>query len=127
MRKTIGKITRTFSTALSASFFYSVPHFGSHLAETAAKARFVMFPSVEVRELRMWSPYLIALNDRFSTFKNISVLSFGETRKMQVLSHAYKTLVVPMESSNPGFGRFVPFAANHLDVCKPSARGDVRY
>ncbi|XP_048392552.1 protein SERAC1 isoform X2 [Stegostoma tigrinum] len=61
--------------------FYSVPHRGSRLAEYSVSARFLLFPSIEVKELSKDSPALRELNDNFTRFireHNVNILSFGE-------------------------------------------------
>uniref|UniRef100_A0A8D0EB41 Protein SERAC1 n=1 Tax=Salvator merianae TaxID=96440 RepID=A0A8D0EB41_SALMN len=81
--------------------FYSVPHHGSRLAEYSINARFLLFPSVEVKELSKDSPALRALNDDFLSFamdKNFPVLSFSETLPTRV-GRMLSLHIVPMESA----------------------------
>uniref|UniRef100_A0A8C5TFH7 Protein SERAC1 n=1 Tax=Malurus cyaneus samueli TaxID=2593467 RepID=A0A8C5TFH7_9PASS len=80
--------------------FYSVPHHGSRLAEYSINARYLLFPSVEVKELSKDSPALKELNDEFLSFakdKKFSVLSFAETLPTHIGS-MIKLHVVPVES-----------------------------
>nr|XP_054484569.1 protein SERAC1 isoform X2 [Agelaius phoeniceus]XP_054484570.1 protein SERAC1 isoform X2 [Agelaius phoeniceus] len=81
--------------------FYSVPHHGSQLAEYSINARYLLFPSVEVKELSKDSPALKQLNDDFLSFakdKKFSVLSFAETLPTHIGS-MLKLHVVPVESA----------------------------
>ncbi|XP_075564017.1 protein SERAC1 isoform X3 [Pelecanus crispus] len=82
--------------------FYSVPHHGSQLAEYSINARYLLFPSVEVKELSKDSPALKELNDDFLSFakeKKFSVLSFAETLPTHIGS-MIKLHVVPLESAS---------------------------
>ncbi|XP_063164140.1 protein SERAC1 isoform X2 [Candoia aspera] len=90
--------------------FYSVPHHGSRLAEYSVNIRFLLFPSVEVKELSKDSPALKALNDDFISFaknKNFPVLSFAETLPTRV-GRMLNLHVVPVESAGLTFPAF-PF------------------
>lgn len=40
--------------------FYSVPHHGSHLAEYSVNIRYLLFPSLEVKELSKGNIYLLS-------------------------------------------------------------------
>lgn len=44
--------------------FYSVPHHGSQLAEYSINARYLIFPSVEVKELSKGMLTLLPFNSR---------------------------------------------------------------
>ncbi|XP_066867196.1 protein SERAC1 isoform X3 [Kogia breviceps] len=81
--------------------FYSVPHHGSHLAEYSVNIRYLLFPSLEVKELSKDSPALKTLQDDFLEFakdKNFQVLSFVETLPTYIGS-MIKLHVVPLESA----------------------------
>lgn len=81
--------------------FYSVPHHGSHLAEYSVNVRYLLFPSLEVKELSKDSPALKKLQDDFLEFakdKNFQVLNFVETLPTYIGS-MIKLHVVPVESA----------------------------
>ncbi|XP_059885690.1 protein SERAC1 isoform X1 [Delphinus delphis] len=81
--------------------FYSVPHHGSHLAEYSVNIRYLLFPSLEVKELSKDSPALKTLQDDFLEFakdRNFQVLSFVETLPTYIGS-MIKLHVVPLESA----------------------------
>uniref|UniRef100_A0A8C0R339 Protein SERAC1 n=1 Tax=Canis lupus dingo TaxID=286419 RepID=A0A8C0R339_CANLU len=86
--------------------FYSVPHHGSHLAEYSVNIRYLLFPSLEVKELSKDSPALKTLQDDFLEFakdKNFQVLNFVETLPTYIGS-MIKLHVVPVESAGiPSF------------------------
>ncbi|XP_062980566.1 protein SERAC1 [Elgaria multicarinata webbii] len=109
--------------------FYSVPHHGSRLAEYSINVRFLLFPSMEVKELSKDSPALKALNDEFLSFakeKNFPVLSFAEmlpTRVGRMLS----LHVVPVESADIGIGELIPVEVSHLNICKPKNKDSFLY
>ncbi|KAK2497396.1 hypothetical protein MC885_003325 [Smutsia gigantea] len=81
--------------------FYSVPHHGSRLAEYSVNVRYLLFPSLEVKELSKDSPALKTLQDDFLEFakdKNFQVLNFVETLPTHIGS-MIKLHVVPVESA----------------------------
>ncbi|XP_014805996.1 PREDICTED: protein SERAC1 [Calidris pugnax] len=109
--------------------FYSVPHHGSQLAEYSINARYLLFPSVEVKELSKDSPALKELNDDFLSFakdKKFSVLSFAETLPTHIGS-MIKLHVVPLESAELGIGDLIPVDVNHLNICKPKKKDAFLY
>ncbi|KAM7172431.1 protein SERAC1 [Macrochelys suwanniensis] len=109
--------------------FYSVPHHGSQLAEYSMNARYLFFPSVEVKELSTDSPALKELNDDFLSFakdKKFPVLSFAETLPTHIGS-MIKLHVVPVDSANLGIGDLIPVEVNHLNICKPKKKDTFLY
>ncbi|XP_006868541.1 PREDICTED: protein SERAC1 [Chrysochloris asiatica] len=109
--------------------FYSVPHHGSHLAEYSVNYRYLLFPSLEVKELSKDSPALKALQDDFLEFakdKNFQVLNFVETLPTYIGS-MIKLHVVPVESADLGIGDLIPVDVNHLNICKPKTKDAFLY
>ncbi|XP_043919197.1 protein SERAC1 [Protopterus annectens] len=109
--------------------FYSVPHHGSHLAEYSINVRFLLFPSVEVKELSKDSPALKELNDDFlhlAKTKDFKLLSFTETLPTTIGS-MIKLHVVPVESADLGVGDLIPVEVNHLNICKPNKKDSFLY
>ena len=113
--------------------FFSVPHKGSDVASWAAstKRKYILFPSIEVKELVKDSPQLLALHKHFKDIvlqRDIPLLSFGEGLSLNVISKAnksgwFKTQPVLPESSDPGFGQYRLMSdMNHLTICKPSSK-----
>lgn len=113
--------------------FFSVPHKGSNIASWAAEStrKYVLFPSVEVKELVQNSPKLLTLHKQFVQLIlnwNVPVLSFGEGQPLKIAprkngSSWVTTSPVPPESSHPGIGIFKLMAdMNHLTICKPSSK-----
>ncbi|XP_065536705.1 protein SERAC1 isoform X1 [Lathamus discolor] len=109
--------------------FYSVPHHGSQLAEYSMNARYLLFPSAEVKELSKDSPALKELNDDFLSLakdKKFSVLSFAETLPTHI-SSMIKLHIVPLESAKLGIGDLIPVDVNHLNICKPKKKDAFLY
>lgn len=109
--------------------FYSVPHHGSHLAEYSVSVRYLLFPSLEVKELSKDSPALKTLQDDFVEFakdKNFQVLNFVETQPTFIGS-MIKLHIVPVESADLGIGDLIPVDVNHLDICKPKTKNAFLY
>ncbi|XP_064454372.1 protein SERAC1 isoform X4 [Mirounga angustirostris] len=109
--------------------FYSVPHHGSHLAEYSVNVRYLLFPSLEVKELSKDSPALKTLQDDFLEFakdKNFQVLNFVETLPTYIGS-MIKLHVVPVESADLGIGDLIPVDVDHLNICKPKKKDAFLY
>ncbi|XP_049991743.1 protein SERAC1 isoform X2 [Alexandromys fortis] len=109
--------------------FYSVPHHGSHLAEYSVNIRYLLFPSLEVKELSKDSPALKTLQDDFMEFakdKNFQVLNFVETQPTFIGS-MIKLHIVPVESADLGIGDLIPVDVNHLNICKPKTKDAFLY
>ncbi|XP_022097729.1 protein SERAC1-like [Acanthaster planci] len=109
--------------------FFSTPHHGSALAAASQQAKLLIYPSVEVKELIQDSPSLKNLHGRFRAFvqsRRLPVLSFGETKPMSI-GLGVKTVVVPVESSHPGYGEYHSLDVNHLEICKPPSQRSLLY
>ncbi|XP_052025185.1 protein SERAC1 isoform X1 [Apodemus sylvaticus] len=109
--------------------FYSVPHHGSRLAEYSVNIRYLLFPSLEVKELSKDSPALKMLQDDFLEFakdKNFQVLNFVETQPTFIGS-MIKLHIVPVESADLGIGDLIPVDVNHLNICKPKTKDAFLY
>lgn len=109
--------------------FYSVPHHGSRLAEYSVNIRYLLFPSLEVKELSKDSPALKMLQDEFLELvkdKDLQVLNFVETQPTFIGS-MIKLQVVPVESADLGIGDLIPVDVNHLNICKPKTKDAFLY
>uniref|UniRef100_A0AAX7U850 Protein SERAC1 n=1 Tax=Astatotilapia calliptera TaxID=8154 RepID=A0AAX7U850_ASTCA len=98
--------------------FYSVPHYGTFMAEYSVNVRYLLFPSIEVRELCKDSPALRSLNDNFLNLakeKDFKVLSFAETLPTNI-GPMIKILVVPTQSANLGIGELIEVDVDHLNI-----------
>uniref|UniRef100_A0A3Q0RIH3 Protein SERAC1 n=1 Tax=Amphilophus citrinellus TaxID=61819 RepID=A0A3Q0RIH3_AMPCI len=109
--------------------FYSVPHHGTFMAEYSVNVRYLLFPSIEVRELCKDSPALHSLNDNFLNLakeKDFKVLSFAETLPTNI-GPMIKILVVPTQSANLGIGELIEVDVDHLNICKPEKKDSFLY
>ncbi|KAK9531501.1 hypothetical protein VZT92_010922 [Zoarces viviparus] len=109
--------------------FYSVPHHGTFMAEYSVSVRYLLFPSVEVRELCKDSPALRNLNENFLNMakeKEFKVLSFAETLPTTI-GPMIKILVVPTQSANLGIGELIEVDTDHLNICKPEKKDSFLY
>lgn len=118
--------------------FYSVPHYGSWIADWAGGGPTRVFrPAPAVQDLKTTSPYLESINEWLwnkCKQKQIAVLSLSEgkaTPLLEIWPQAGVTVkagVVPMESAFPGYGRFVVLhAKDHMNICKPLDCDDASY
>uniref|UniRef100_A0A4W4FUE6 Protein SERAC1 n=1 Tax=Electrophorus electricus TaxID=8005 RepID=A0A4W4FUE6_ELEEL len=81
--------------------FYSVPHHGTFMAGYSVNVRYLLFPSIEVKELCRDSPALSDLNKNFLNIakdKELKVLSFAESLPTSI-GPMMKILVVPAQSA----------------------------
>uniref|UniRef100_A0A8C4D9L1 Protein SERAC1 n=1 Tax=Dicentrarchus labrax TaxID=13489 RepID=A0A8C4D9L1_DICLA len=109
--------------------FYSVPHHGTFMAEYSVNVRYLLFPSIEVRELCKDSPALRNLNESFLNMakeKEFKVLSFAETLPTNI-GPMIKILVVPAQSANLGIGDLIEVDVDHLNICKPEKKDSFLY
>ncbi|KAJ0060896.1 hypothetical protein NL108_001711 [Boleophthalmus pectinirostris] len=109
--------------------FYSVPHRGTYMAEYSVNVRYLLFPSIEVRELCRDSPALRNLNEGFLDIvkeKDIKVLSFAETLSTNI-GPMIKILVVPTQSADLGIGELIEVDVDHLNICKPEKKNSFLY
>lgn len=109
--------------------FYSVPHFGSWLADLGWRLKAVGgAPSPHVAQLR-YGPHLEELNTfvrKLHKAKKLDVLSFLETGKTTLFT-GITVEVVPLESAYPGYGDLKVMPLDHIHICKPSSREDPGY
>ncbi|XP_028253929.1 protein SERAC1 [Parambassis ranga] len=109
--------------------FYSVPHHGTFMAEYSVNVRYLLFPSIEVRELCKDSPALRNLNENFLKMakdKDFKVLSFAETVPTNI-GPMINILVVPAQSANLGIGELIEVDVDHLNICKPDKKDSFLY
>ncbi|KAK7907763.1 hypothetical protein WMY93_016375 [Mugilogobius chulae] len=109
--------------------FYSVPHRGTFMAEYSVNVRYLLFPSIEVKELCRDSPALHNLNEGFldvAKEKDIKVLSFAETLPTNI-GPMIKILVVSKQSADLGIGELIEVDVDHLNICKPEKKNSFLY
>ncbi|XP_051780504.1 protein SERAC1 isoform X1 [Erpetoichthys calabaricus] len=109
--------------------FYSVPHHGSFMAEYSVNVKYILFPSVEVKELIKGSPSLHELNENFLTVakeKDLKILSFAETLPTNI-GTMIKMNIVPVQSADLGYGDLIQVDVDHLNICKPQNKDSFLY
>ncbi|MBN3324235.1 SRAC1 protein, partial [Atractosteus spatula] len=109
--------------------FYSVPHHGTSIAEYSVTVKYLLFPSVEVKELSKDSPALNELNDRFLCMakdRKFKILSFAETLPTSI-GPMVKMHVVPVQSADLGIGDLIQVDVDHLNICKPEKKDSFLY
>uniref|UniRef100_A0A3B3DCJ4 Protein SERAC1 n=1 Tax=Oryzias melastigma TaxID=30732 RepID=A0A3B3DCJ4_ORYME len=107
--------------------FYSVPHHGTFMAEYSVNVRYLLFPSIEVRELCK-SPALCSLNKSFVNIakeNDFKVMSFAESQATNI-GPMIKILVVPRQSAL-GIGELIEVNVDHLNICKPEKKDSFLY
>ncbi|XP_011352205.1 protein SERAC1 isoform X2 [Ooceraea biroi] len=108
-----------------AILFYSTPHRGSHVAALKQTTQMLVWPTVEVQELREESPQLLKLNEEFlqmlETYR-IDIVSFTETKPTPVTALKFPLQFVSCPSADLGVGEFFQIPQDHLSICKPASR-----
>ncbi|XP_008546833.1 protein SERAC1 [Microplitis demolitor] len=112
--------------------FYSTPHRGSHVATLKQTTQMLLWPSVEVQELREESPQLLKLHEEFKKMLEqykMEIVSFSETKSTLVsaLKVPLQIKFVLPESANPGVGEFYEIPQDHLSICKPASKHSFLY
>jgi hypothetical protein len=105
--------------------FFGTPHFGTWYPELASYVSYIFRPTRELVELHRNAPHLIRLNERLRSFRHIQSLSFGESKSTPFSK--VNVVVVPAESSNPGYGQFALVESDHINICKPMSPHDPTY
>ncbi|XP_017783415.1 PREDICTED: protein SERAC1 isoform X2 [Nicrophorus vespilloides] len=111
-------------------FFYSTPHCGSKTASFNQPTTLIVWPSIEVQELREGSPSLTRIHKNFMDILNhvpIKVISFVENRPTMVSAFKWNFNPVEPASANPGVGEYYEVPQNHLGICKPTNRYSFLY
>uniref|UniRef100_A0A672R0H9 Protein SERAC1 n=1 Tax=Sinocyclocheilus grahami TaxID=75366 RepID=A0A672R0H9_SINGR len=109
--------------------FYSVPHHGTFMAGYSVNVRYLLFPSIEVKELCRDSPALRDLNENFLNItkeQEFKVLSFAETLPTSI-GPMLKILVVPSQSADLCIGDLIQVDVDHLNICKPEKKDSFLY
>uniref|UniRef100_A0A182JWX8 DUF676 domain-containing protein n=1 Tax=Anopheles christyi TaxID=43041 RepID=A0A182JWX8_9DIPT len=109
------------------TFFYSVPHRGSPLADFNLP---LLRQSVELLEIQKNCSSILELHSRFvalyhSGHLKIDVFSFVETA-MTLMSVLYLR-IVGIDSADPGIGEVCGVHLDHREICKPRSRNCILY
>ncbi|XP_058055969.1 uncharacterized protein LOC131207371 [Anopheles bellator] len=109
------------------TFFYSVPHRGSPLADFNLP---LLRQSVELLEIQKNCPSILELHSRFVALYHsgqlkIDVFSFVETA-LTLMSVLYLR-IVGIDSADPGIGEVCGVHLDHREICKPRSRGCILY
>ncbi|KAJ8969532.1 hypothetical protein NQ314_001715 [Rhamnusium bicolor] len=110
--------------------FYSTPHKGSRLANLSQATTLLLWPSVEVQELRENSPKLNMIHKEFlEIVKSVPmrIVTFVETKSTVVTAMKLNFLLVSPESGNPGVGEYFEVPQDHLGICKPLTKYSFLY
>ncbi|ENN72409.1 hypothetical protein YQE_10952, partial [Dendroctonus ponderosae] len=98
------------------------PHSGSKVANLSNAVSLVLWPSVEVQELKENSPQLKVIHDEFLNIVRVvpmKVVTFVETKSTVVTALKFNFLLVEPKSGNPGVGEYYEIPQDHLGICKP--------
>ncbi|XP_055597974.1 uncharacterized protein LOC129747686 [Uranotaenia lowii] len=109
------------------TFFYSVPHRGSPLADFNLP---LLRQSVELTEIQKNCPSILELHRRFVALYRgghlkIDVFSFVETA-LTLMSVLYLR-IVGIDSADPGIGEVCGVHLDHREICKPRSRQCILY
>ncbi|XP_058466765.1 uncharacterized protein LOC131439585 [Malaya genurostris] len=110
-----------------ATFFYSVPHRGSPLADFNLP---LLRQSIELTEIQKNCASILELHRRFVALYRgghlkIDVFSFVETA-LTLMSVLYLR-IVGIDSADPGIGDVCGVRLDHREICKPRSRNCILY
>ncbi|KAF5299497.1 hypothetical protein FQR65_LT01079 [Abscondita terminalis] len=108
-----------------AIVFFSTPHIGSRAANLSSPTALLLWPSVEIQELREDSADLLRIHENFLKFTKdipLKVVSFVETKSTIVTAMKFNLHFVDSRSGNPSIGEYYEVPQDHLGICKPSNR-----
>ncbi|XP_014212243.1 protein SERAC1-like [Copidosoma floridanum] len=110
--------------------FYSTPHKGTRVAALNQTSQMLLWPSIEVQELREHSPHLLQLHEDFLKMLqeyDIDIVSFAETKPTRFTALKVPFRIVSSESADPGVGEFFEIPQDHVSICKPANRQSFLY
>ncbi|XP_051172225.1 protein SERAC1 isoform X2 [Leptopilina boulardi] len=110
--------------------FFSTPHQGSSVAALTQATEMLVWPSIEVKELREQSPKLLKLHANFLKMLDnfpMDIVSFSETKSTLVTALRLKFKFVNPKSADPGVGEFFEIPQDHFSICKPANRQSFLY
>ncbi|XP_054013372.1 protein SERAC1 [Hylaeus anthracinus] len=110
--------------------FYSTPHRGSRVAVLTQTTQMLVWPSMEVQELREESPHLLKLHEEFLNMLKeypIEIVTFSETKPTLLTALKVPFQFVTSNSADPKVGEFYEIAQDHLSICKPANRHSFLY
>lgn len=113
-----------------AILFYGTPHRGSHLATLKQTTQMLVWPTIEVQELREESPQLLKLHEEFLKMLDeyhIEIVSFAETKPTLLTALKFPFQFVSLQSADPDVGEFFEIDQDHLSICKPANRQSFLY
>ena len=100
------------------------------MAVLTQTTQMLVWPSVEVQELREESPQLLQLHEDFLNMLKeypAEIVSFSETKSTLVTALKVPFQIVTANSADPGVGEFFEIAQDHLSICKPASRHSFLY
>ena len=122
-----------------AIVFMSTPHLGSSIAKTVSSLSFALYPTADVLDLSLNSPYLAELNEKFlklakgetnATKSNeikYKILTFCENLQTYI-GYKLSITTVSKESADIGIGEFYLMDdRDHYNISKPDNRDYFMY
>lgn len=110
----------------SGIVFLGTPQTGSALANIAQKFRYLLRPSISVKELQRNEAQLRKTDEWYrnnADLIGVETLSFYETLPTKGL------MVVDQAEANPGIrgAKTIPVDADHVGICKPQSKSDITH
>lgn len=115
-----------------AILFLGTPHKGSPGATLKQHIQLILSPTIEVKELKENSTYLLGLHENFLKYiedaKNpIQIISIAEGCPTVLTAFKFPFHIVPAESAKLQIGEFYVLNCDHLGLSKPIVRESFLY
>lgn len=116
-----------------AILFLGTPHKGSAVAKLKQHVRYILSPTIEVKELEENSSYLLNLHEKFLNYikqhkdNNVQVVSVSEGVPTIITAFKLPFHVVTEQSARMEYGDFYVLNVDHLGLSKPYYRQSFLY
>lgn len=123
---------RNLAKNTQAILFLGTPHKGSAVAKLKQHIRYILSPTIEVKELEENSSYLLNLHENFLNYikqhkDNVQVVSVSEGVPTIITAFKLPFHVVTEQSARIEYGDFYTLNVDHLGLSKPFYRQSFLY
>lgn len=112
--------------------FLGTPHKGSSIAKLKQHIKFLLSPTIEVKELEENGSFLLSLHEKFLNYltemkDKVNIVSVVEGSPTMLTSFKFPVRIVTQESAKLQIGDFYVLNVDHLGLSKPIFRHSFLY